>query len=337
MIEVRDLSRYYGKVKAVDRISFSLGKDQVLGFLGPNGAGKTTVMKILAGFHFPSSGLALVDGIPVEEDPVELKKRVGYLPESVALYGELTVDEYLSFIARARLIPPLRRREAINASLEACGLSPYRSRKIETLSKGYRQRTGLAQAIIHDPPILILDEPTGGLEPNQIIEIRSLIRELGKRTTVILSTHILREVEAVCSQVLIINQGRIAAQGRPEEIAGAMKGGDTWELALKNREPAPDRGRQLREKLGRLGMGAVPDPVEESAGGVVKLSLFIPGGGEEAGERVFDWALAEGFKILMMNRKPLNLEDIFVKLTTGESPRAGREDPPSAGEEAGLK
>ncbi|MDR0450692.1 MAG: ATP-binding cassette domain-containing protein [Treponema sp.] len=327
MIEVRNLSKHYGKIKAVDRVSFSLGKDQVLGFLGPNGAGKTTVMKILAGFHFPSSGSALVDGISAEDDPVELKKRVGYLPESVALYGELTVDEYLSFAARARLIPPLRRKEALNAALEACGLSRYRSRKIETLSKGFRQRAGLAQAIIHDPPILILDEPTGGLDPNQIIEIRSLIRELGKRKTVILSTHILPEVEAVCSRVLIINQGRIAAQGRTEEIAGAMKGGNTWELALKKRDALSGEG-PVREKLGRLGLGAVPGPVEELGGGAVKLSFFIPGG-EDAGERIFDWAVAEGFKILMMNRKPLSLEDIFVKLTAEEG--AQEEGRPAAG------
>ncbi|MDR0997945.1 MAG: ATP-binding cassette domain-containing protein [Treponema sp.] len=313
MIEVRDLSKYYGKTRAVDGLSFSLGKDQVLGFLGPNGAGKTTVMKILSGFHFPSSGTALVDGIPVEEDPVELKKRIGYLPETAPLYGELTVDEYLSFIARARLIPPARRREAVNASLEACGLAPYRSRRIETLSKGYRQRAGLAQAIIHDPPILILDEPTSGLDPNQIIEIRSLIRELGKRKTVILSTHILREVEAVCSQVLILNQGKIAAQGRPEEIAGAMKGGDTWELILKSGKAFPPAGAPFPA-------GAVPGPVEALAGDTVKLSFFIPQGGEEDGERIFDWAVAKGFKILMMNRKPLSLEDIFVKLTIGESP-----------------
>ncbi|MDR3193406.1 MAG: ABC transporter ATP-binding protein, partial [Treponema sp.] len=163
------------------------------------------------------------------------------------------------------------------------------------------------------------------------IEIRSLIRELGKRKTVILSTHILREAEAVCSQVLIINQGRIAAQGRPEEIAGAVKGGDTWELVLKNREPAPEGGpereRRLREKIGRLEMNAVPGPAEELAGGRVKLSFFVPSGvadaGEDAGERIFDWALAEGFKILLMNRKPLSLEDIFVKLTAEEDPEAG--------------
>jgi ABC-2 type transport system ATP-binding protein len=274
----------------------------------------------------------------------------------VALYGELTVEEYLSFVARVRL-PPARRRDALNASLEACGLSLYRSRKIETLSRGFRQRAGLAQAIIHDPPVLILDEPTGGLDPNQIIEIRSLIRELGKRKTVILSTHILREVEAVCSQVLILNQGRIAAQGRPEEIAGAMKGGDTWELVLKERvlpggaspsagiapdgQGGPEGFRPLREKLRRLGPDVVPGPLEGLTGGAVKLSFFIPGGagdaGEAAGERIFDWALAEGCKILMMNRKPFSLEDIFVRLTAEENTQAsgGEGRPVAAG--AGLK
>jgi ABC-2 type transport system ATP-binding protein len=224
MIEVQDLSKYYGRIKAVDGVSFTVGQDQVLGFLGPNGAGKTTVMKILTGYHFPSGGRALVDGIPVTEDPVELKRRTGYLPETVPLYGELTVTEYLNFIAAGRLIPRRTRRAAIDLSMEACGLTDCRFRRIETLSKGFKQRTGLAQAILHDPPILILDEPTTGLDPNQIIEIRALIRELGKRKTVILSTHILQELEAVATQVLIINRGKIAAQGRPEEIAGAMKG-----------------------------------------------------------------------------------------------------------------
>jgi ABC-2 type transport system ATP-binding protein len=262
----------------------------------------------------------------VEDDPVEIKKRIGYLPENVPLYGELTVDEYLSFVAGARLIPRLRRKEAIHASLEACGLVRYRSRKIETLSKGYRQRAGLAQAIVHDPPVLILDEPTAGLDPNQIIEIRSLIRELGKRKTVILSTHILQEVEAVCSQVLIINQGKIAVQGRPEEIAGAMKGGDTWELILSNTAPGsvvPGTLRVIREKLGRLGMGATGDQAELLADGRIKLSFFIPGGGEGVGERIFDWAVVEGFKILTMNRRSLSLEDIFVKLTYGKQLTVG--------------
>ncbi|MDR1319562.1 MAG: ATP-binding cassette domain-containing protein [Treponema sp.] len=315
MIEVQGLTKRYGNVEAVKDVSFSVGTDQVLGFLGPNGAGKTTIMKILTGYHFPSAGTVLVDGISVDEDPVEVKKRIGYLPESVPLYGDLTVDEYLAFIADSRLLSAPERKTAIEASLEACGLQRYRSKKIETLSKGYRQRTGLAQAIIHDPAILILDEPTTGLDPNQIIEIRSLIKELGKRKTVILSTHILQEVEVVCSRVLILNEGRIAAQGRPEEIAGTMKGGDTWELILKGAGP-----EAVREKLARLS----PDPdagkVEAGEEGTVKLSFFIPRGESDFsdGERIFDWAVGGGLKILGMNRKKLSLEDIFVKRTSEE-------------------
>jgi ABC-2 type transport system ATP-binding protein len=323
-----------------------VGQDQVLGFLGPNGAGKTTIMKILTGYHFPTEGTALVDGISVQDDPVEVKRRIGYLPESVPLYADLTVDEYLSFIADARLIPAALRKEAVDASLDACGLRAWRSRKIETLSKGYKQRTGLAQAIIHDPPILILDEPTTGLDPNQIIEIRSLIKELGKRKTVILSTHILQEVEAVCSQVLIINEGRIAAQGRPEEIAGAMKGGDTWELVLKGADAAA-----IGVKLSRLGKDLVPARAEDLGQGRVRLSFFVPdgegaagegtGGENSGGEKIFDWAVAENLKILQMNRKKVSLEDIFVQLTKeerGTRPPAGEErnGEPSAGEGASL-
>jgi ABC-2 type transport system ATP-binding protein len=323
MIEVRNLTKNYGKVEAVRNVSFSVDSDQVLGFLGPNGAGKTTIMKILTGYHFPSGGTALIDGIQVDEDPVEVKKRIGYLSENVPLYGDLTVDEYLAFVAEARLIPANGRKKAINSSLEACGLDAYRSRKIDTLSKGYRQRAGLAQAILHDPAILILDEPTNGLDPNQIIEIRSLIRELGRRKTVILSSHILQEIEAICSQVLIINEGKIAAQGTPEEIAGTMKGGDTWELMVKGGDDA-----SLKDKVSRLGevTSVSASPQED---GTVMLSFFVPetppsGEGVSAetalpaGERIFDWAVANNLKILGMSRKKLSLEDIFVTLTAEE-------------------
>jgi len=313
-IEVRNLSKQYGNVQAVTDVSFSVGSQQVLGFLGPNGAGKTTIMKILTGFHFPSSGTAFVDGIAVDEQPLEVKKRLGYLPENVPLYGDLTVDEYLAFAAEARSVPKAQRRAAIDACLESCALADYRGRRIETLSKGYRQRAGLAQAILHDPPILILDEPTTGLDPNQIIEIRSLIKELGKRKTVILSTHILQEVEAICSQVLIINDGRIAAQGRPEEIAGSMKGGDTWELLLKG-----ESAGVVRDKLS--GLGNISNTlVETKSGGFVSASFFIPAdeGTANAGERIFDWAVGSGIKILEMNRKKISIEDIFVKLTSDE-------------------
>ncbi len=316
MIEVQGLSKRYGKVQAVTDISFSLGAEQVLGFLGPNGAGKTTVMKILTGYHYPTRGIAMVDGLRVEDEPLEVKKRIGYLPENVPLYGDLTVDEYLAFTADARLLSRRDARAAIEASLESCGLKDYRSRKIETLSKGYRQRTGLAQAILHDPPILILDEPTTGLDPNQIIEIRSLIRELGKRKTVILSTHILQEVEAICSRVLILNDGKIAAQGTTEEIAATVKGGDTWELILKGTNPQNITGR-----LSRIGVNLNTVTAEILGEETARVSFFIPaesGMGEFDGERIFDWAIAEGLKILGMSRKKLSLEEIFVKLTEGK-------------------
>jgi ABC-2 type transport system ATP-binding protein len=321
-IEVQNLSKQYGQVQAVTDVSFSVGSQQVLGFLGPNGAGKTTVMKILTGFHFPSSGKAFVDGIPVDEQPLEVKKRIGYLPENVPLYGDLTVDEYFAFAAEARFIPKHERKAAIDKCLEACSLIGYRGRKIETLSKGYRQRAGLAQAILHDPPILILDEPTTGLDPNQIIEIRSLIKELGKSKTVILSTHILQEVEAICSQVLIINDGRIAAQGKPEEIAGSMKGGDTWELILKGADA--DSSAFADGVTGKLAeLGQISNAlVETKERGIVSANFFVQtdeNSGADAGERIFDWAVNNRYKILGMNRKKLSIEDIFVKLTSDES------------------
>jgi ABC-2 type transport system ATP-binding protein len=319
MIEVHGLTKRYGPVEAVRDVSFSVGRDQVLGFLGPNGAGKTTIMKILTGYHFPSAGSAWVDGVSVQEDPVAVKSRIGYLPESVPLYGDLPVIEYLDFIARGRLIPQGERKGAVAGALETCGLDQAAFRRIETLSKGFRQRVGLAQAIIHDPPILILDEPTTGLDPNQIIEIRSLIKDLGKRKTVILSTHILQEVEAVCSQVLIINEGRIAAQGAPEEIAGAMRGGDTWDLLLKGAD-IPG----LQDRLTRLGRTLSSLTLEDRGGGTLGASFFLNREGPEEkdgaayGERIFDWAVSEGLKILRMERKTLSLEDVFVRLTGSE-------------------
>jgi ABC-2 type transport system ATP-binding protein len=310
MIAVQELVKRYGPVEAVRNVSFEVGRNQVLGFLGPNGAGKTTIMKILTGFHFPSSGKVLVDGISVEENPAEVKKRIGYLPENVPLYGEFTVWEYLSFIAGARLIPREKRSPSIETALEICGLAQVRAKRIETLSKGYKQRLGLAQAIIHDPPILILDEPSSGLDPNQIIEIRSLIKDLGKRKTVILSTHILREAEALCSQVLILNEGHIAAQGRPEEIAETIKGNDTWVLTLKG----ADIPAKLKEIEAELNIGGLEFAEDERA----VLTCAFRSGREDEGERIFDWAVAAGLKILEMNRKRLSLEDIFVKLTNEE-------------------
>jgi ABC-2 type transport system ATP-binding protein len=323
MVEVRRLSRSYGTFEAVKDVSFFAGKKEVIGLLGPNGAGKTTIMKILAGFHFPSSGSVLIDGISPEEDPVEAKKRIGYLPENVPLYGDLTVEENLRFIAEVRLVPAKKRKDAVQAALEASGLSSVGKSRIETLSRGFRQRTGLAQALVDDPPVLVLDEPATGLDPNQIVEIRSLIKELGKRKTVILSTHILTEAEAVCSRLLILNGGRIAAQGKPGEIKEAAKGGGSWELLLK--------GAGVPEVIAKtlsLGKGVRAGPAKSEGPSLVRLDLFTGEDGDEEGERFFDWAAAEGIKILSMKRKRLNMEDVFAKLTAAESPEdtAGGKD-----------
>jgi ABC-2 type transport system ATP-binding protein len=222
MIEVLHLSKKYAGFEAVRDVSFSAARAQVIGFLGPNGAGKTTIMKVLAGYHFPSSGSVTIDGLSAEAETVAVKNRIGYLPENNPLYGDMTPREFLHFAAAARLIRKNERENAVNAAIAACALSRVETQRIESLSKGYRQRLGLAQAIVHDPPILILDEPTSGLDPNQIIEMRELIRRLGKSKTVILSTHILQEVEALCSRVIILNEGCIAAQGTQEELAAAI-------------------------------------------------------------------------------------------------------------------
>ncbi len=312
MIKAVALSKRYGSFEAVHDVSFTAESGQVLGLLGPNGAGKTTVLKVLTCFHFPSAGEAKVDGISVLEDPVEVKKRVGYLPENAPLYGDLTVDEYLAFVADARLMDKSTRAGRIDRVLGECGLSGVRSRRIETLSKGYRQRVGLAQAIVHDPSVLILDEPTSGLDPNQILEIRELVRRLGESKTVILSTHILQEVEAVCSRVLILNEGRIAAQGRPEEIAATLKGGESWDLTLLGAD-----GRTVAEKLKALGgLVSASEPAADADGTVsVTLSFGSSAASVAAGERIFDWAVASSIKIVALGRRRVSLEDIFVKLT----------------------
>ena len=318
MIELRELRKSYGGVEAVHGVSFSTETGSVLGLLGPNGAGKTTIMKVLTGYHYPSSGTALVDGIDVAEEPLAVKRRVGYLPESVPLYQDLTVAEYLDFAADARCLEGGERTKALDRAIAACGLSGVYRKKIEDLSKGYRQRLGLAQAILHDPPILILDEPTTGLDPNQIIEIRELIKSLGQSKTVILSTHLLQEVEAICSSVIILNEGRIAAQGAPSQIGEALKGEER--IRLRVRTPG---GFDQSRFLGIPGIRSAGGFVQESSS-VFAADLVMPpaagsegqSGSPEAGEIVFDWAVANGLKILELERRRLSLEEIFVKLTS---------------------
>src|SRR5271157_1530906 len=225
MIEAVSLAKRYGAFEAVKGVSFRVEKGQVIGLLGPNGAGKTSIMRILTCYHFPTDGTARVDGHDVLTHPHLVRQAVGYLPENAPLYDDMKVREYLSFIADVRGLSGARRSERMDLVVDACGLSEVFSREIRRLSKGYRQRVGLAQAILHDPAVLVMDEPTSGLDPNQIVEIRALIRDLGREKTVILSTHILQEVEALCRRVLIMNAGKLIAQGTLEEIAKGMHEG----------------------------------------------------------------------------------------------------------------
>jgi len=318
LIEARELGKSYDGVEAVKGVSFVVETGTVLGLLGPNGAGKTTIMKVLTGYHFPSSGTALIDGVDVTEDPIAVKRRVGYLPEMVPLYQDMTPSEYLDFAADARELRGSARAAAKERAVEACGLGPVYGRPVEQLSKGYRQRLGLAQAILHDPPILILDEPTTGLDPNQILEIRGLIRDLGREKTLIISTHILQEVEAVCSSVIILNEGRIAAQGAPDQIGEALKGEERVRLRVKPSGGGALDVARLESLLASLkGLRAV-SRIEAQAGSCLAELSMAPSA--EPGEAIFDWALANGLKLLELERRRLSLEEIFVKLTSeGES------------------
>ena len=307
MIEATNLGKRYGALEAVKGVSFGIQAGEVVGLLGPNGAGKTTIMKILTCFMYPSYGTATLNGCDVFADPLAIKRSVGYLPENAPLYTDLNVMEYLDFIADARGLSGSQKAQRIGEVIGECGLEPVVYRGIETISKGFRQRTGLAQAIVHNPQILILDEPTTGLDPNQIIEIRQLILRLGKEKTVILSTHILQEVEATCSRVLILNDGQIVAQGTAEEINREMRGEAVLALTLTGaRAPGADLARVqgVREVVK---MQAVADNRFQ-----VAISV-IPDSGVE--EKVFDWAVAQGYRIVAMVPQRLSLEDLFIKLT----------------------
>src|SRR5687767_10337947 len=212
MIEVKGLVKTYGPKRAVDGISFSVKRGEILGFLGPNGAGKSTTMKMITGFLRPDAGTAMVDGVDVSADPVSVKRKLGYLPESAPAYPEMTVEEFLGFIADVRgFRNGDGKRAQIDRAIQLTHLSPVRRQSIETLSKGFKQRVGFAQALLHDPPALILDEPTDGLDPNQKIEMRTLIKNMAVEKTIVLSTHILEEVDAICTRVIIISQGRVVA------------------------------------------------------------------------------------------------------------------------------
>lgn len=307
MIQAEQLVREYGSFRALDGVSFEVGEREIVGFLGPNGAGKTTTMKILTGFLAATSGRAKIQGIDVAQDPLLVQRKIGYLPESAPVYPDMNIEEYLRFVASVRDIPAKEQAKAVDAAMSKTGLTERRYHEIRTLSKGYKQRVGLAQAIIADPPILILDEPTSGLDPNQIIEIRELIKSLGQEKTVLFSTHILQEVEATCQRALVIAKGKCIAGGSLEELR--TKGGPaniTVGFAKEGREPA-----DIKEALTKLnGVSLVEDLDGEE--GVISFTLKAT---TDPRAEIFKLAVQKELTLLEMHRADVSLEAVFRALT----------------------
>ncbi len=309
MIQVENLTKFYGSHRAIDGVSFQVEKGEILGFLGPNGAGKTTTMRILSGFFPATEGTASVAGFNIAEEPIEAKRRVGYLPENPPLYTEMSVSSYLKFAARIKGTDSSSIGKRLDYVTERCGLSEVRERLIKHLSKGFRQRVGLAQALIHDPEVLILDEPTIGLDPKQIIEVRELIKSLGGDHTVILSTHILPEASMTCERVVIINRGRIAAIDTPENLTYQLKGGDRIEVEVSG--PV----ETFNDLLGNV-PGIQRITLEKSTENRSKFS--IESKGEEIRHLVARKLVENGFNLYQIRSESMTLEEVFLTLTTEE-------------------
>ncbi len=313
MIELRNVSKYYSSFKAIHDMSFSVNTGEIVGLLGPNGAGKTTVMKMITGYHNPHEGTVKVCDVNVMDEPVKAKQHVGYLPEHNPLYEDLFVYEYLRFVARSRGVSETELEGSLKKVIELCSLSEFLYKPINSLSKGMRQRVGLAQAIIHEPDVVILDEPTSGLDPNQIKDIRAVIRELGKTKTVMLSTHILQEVEILCNRILIVNQGHIVAEGTSSEIAAKLKGEDVYTLALSG-EVAANTIEGLKTLRGIADAAVLSDA---GANGYTAVQVNAESGLVQ-GEDIFDWAVTNKLRIRELYKKSATLESIFQSITSHE-------------------
>ena len=310
MIEVQHLSKRYGPVTAVDDISFTVGRGEILGFLGPNGAGKTTTMRMLTGFMPATEGRAIVAGFDVFEQPIEAKRRIGYLPETPPLYPEMTVREYLDFVARIKGVPSGDRRARVDEVMKRTWVADMASRHCAKLSKGYKQRVGLAQALIHNPDVLILDEPTAGLDPKQIIETRDLIRGLAGDHTIILSTHILPEVSQTCQRVVIINKGRVVAVDTPENLTAQLRGSSGLYVQLDG--AGPDAAAALGRVPGVMKVTAV-DRHESAVGYEVDVT-----GERDVRRDLAREIVGSGWGLLELRPMRISLEDIFLQLTTDE-------------------
>jgi len=311
VIQVENLTKDYGDVRAVDDISFEVKKGEILGFLGPNGAGKTTTMRILTCFLPATNGTAKVAGFDVFEQSLEVRKRIGYLPENPPLYPEMTVQGYLDFVARIKNVPSDKRRQAVDRALEMCRVEDHRDVLIRKLSRGYRQRVGLAQALVHNPEVIVLDEPTVGLDPKQIIEVRHLIKNLAGEHTIILSTHILPEVSMTCDRVVIINDGRLVAEDTPENLTTQLKGGEVVHLEVNAATEA------LKQALG--GIAGVRHIEAQPLDNLGRLSVRVESEpGRDLRSLLAAKVVQSGFELYELRAVSLSLEDIFLKLTTQE-------------------
>ncbi len=322
MIEVEHLSKTYGSTAAIADVSFSVESGEILGFLGPNGAGKTTTMRILSGYLPASSGTARIAGFDVHENSMAVRQRIGYLPENPPLYPEMSVEGFLFFVARIKQVPAGDRARRVTSAIERCGLADKRKVLIRKLSKGFKQRVGIAQAIVHDPPVIILDEPTVGLDPRQIIEVRNLIKSLGGQHTIILSTHILPEVSMTCNRVTIINRGNIVAAGTPENLMGELASGSGYEVEVEGEA-------DLLNTLLLPSLENVPGvrsveliPSQQFLASRYRLRALCDSE-SEPGREISSTIIASGFGLCEMRRNRATLEDVFLKLTTTAEKKPG--------------
>ena len=315
MIEVRQLTKHFGATRAVEDVSFRIARGESIGLLGPNGSGKTTIMRMLTGFFPPTSGSALVAGFDATAQSLALRRTIGYLPESVVLYPDMRVRGFLQFCASVRGLPAGRARERIAAVLADCGLVEVAGRLIGTLSKGYRQRVGLAQALLHEPEVLILDEPTVGLDPRQIIEIRALIRGLRGRATVLLSTHILPEVSVTCERVVIIDRGRIVAEDTAEALTRQVEGQDRTLVRVLGPRDSVQQALAGVPGVERLEVVSPPNGVADAAWSFVAYSA----GGADVRQALAQTVVSRGWGLVEIRPLTLSLEDLFVRLVTTEA------------------
>ncbi len=309
MLEVTGLTKKFGNLKAVDQLTFSVKKGEVFGFLGPNGAGKTTTMRMITNFIPSTAGSVKVDGVSGFENDLYVRRKIGYLPESTPLYGDMFVDEYIRFVGELRGLRGKVLKHNMDKMIEVCGLSKMVKRPVAYLSKGYRQRVGLAQAMIHEPELLILDEPISGLDPNQIVEIRQLIKDIGREKTVIYCSHILSEVAATCNRLLIINNGKIVTTGTPDEVTTQFTGKTTFTLKLAG-DPS-----KLNNTFNDLSGVISADVKTEDTVSTVVVETSMD---ETYGEVLFDTVVDGGWKLRELTHHVTTLEDVFTQLTGGK-------------------